>query len=812
MSTYADIVFPTAVRQLFTYSVDDNLPPYIKPGMRVWVPLRKHHAIGMVVRIHQNKPAFKTRPVEKVLDEKPVLSDELLELTQWVHRFYYASWGETIQAALPVGLNFFSQKVLRISDNEIPKNLNVVEQHILDEVTEQDEYTLKTAEKRWKENPEKRALKNLINRTVLIVWEKPVLKTQPKLEKVWMWSSDNQVVKQCIQSHQKNGKNYKWVNALQLLRRLELPERQTELTKHELLNYYSLHRIEKEGLIESKELPSAEIKPKLEYDPSKIKKLNAPQQKAFEAIQKPIGRDFYKSFLLFGVTGSGKTEVYIHTLKYALGRDKGGLVLVPEISLTPQTVKRFYQIFGDDIAVLHSRLSSRERYEAWRSLNNGEKRIAIGARSAVFAPVKNLGLIIVDEEHDASYKQFNPAPRYHARETAVMRAYKNDAVVVMGSATPSMISLYGSTQKKYTLLQLTSRHANTTLPEVHIIDLKKYRSAMRGPLAIPLFDAIEQALDRKEQVILLYNRRGFASYLLCQNCGHIAECPNCSVSLTFHKSKKQLRCHYCGHSKRAGTRCAECSHNKMQPQGAGTQKTEEEIIKLFPEAEVLRFDQDTTSGKNVHAKLLNKFGNQKADILLGTQLVAKGLDFPNVTVVGVINADTELAFPSFRSGERMYQLLSQVAGRSGRAEKEGVAYFQTWQPEHPAIKSAKVHDHRQFAQQELAGRKSLWYPPYSRMITVTFKSKDPQIVGTVANVFTRCLQKVMENAVVIGPAPASISRLSGWFRWECNLKISPNKGPRFIEQSIDNAFILYQKNKPAKASNVRINVNVDAIE
>ncbi len=792
----------------------DALVSKIKPGIRVWVPLKNHHAIGMVVHIHQNKPSFKTRPVKKILDEEPVLSKELLELTRWVQRFYYASWGETVQAALPVGLNFYSQKILRSSANASLRNLKKIEKDILEVVTEEKEYSLKTAEKRWDEDPEKKALQNIINRKILEVWEKPVLKTQTKLEKVWKWSDevDDETVERCIKSHEENGREFKWVKALKLLANLELPERQAELTNHALFDYYTLNRIEQEGLISNKELPAAEIKPELEYDPSKIKQLNLHQQEAFEAIQRPVNDGNYKSFLLFGVTGSGKTEVYIHALKHALKLDKGGLVLVPEISLTPQTVKRFYQIFGDDIAVLHSRLNNRERFDAWHALNKGDKRIAIGARSAVFAPVQNLGLIIVDEEHDASYKQFDPAPRYHARETAVMRAYKNDAVVVMGSATPSMIALYGTTQKKYTLLRLPSRHADTSLPEVHIIDLKQYRSAMQGSLAVPLFNAIEQALEREEQIILLYNRRGFASYLQCENCGHIAECPNCSVSLTYHKSKKQLRCHYCGYSERAGIRCKECNQHEMQPQGAGTQKIEQEITGLFPEARILRMDRDTTSGKNAHAELLNTFGSGGADILLGTQLVAKGLDFPNVTVVGVINADTELAFPSFRSGERMYQLLSQVAGRSGRAEKKGVVYFQTWQPEHAAVKSAKTHNHRQFARLELAGRKPLWYPPYSRIITFTFKSKDPQLAGTVADVFTRCLQKAAEDAAIIGPAPSAIFRLSGWYRWECNLKISPDKGPHFIEQLIDKAFALYKKNKPVKASKVRINVNVDAIE
>ncbi len=811
---YVDIAFPTAVRKTFTYSVPEKLHSKIKPGMRVWVPLRNHKAIGMAVKVHQQKPSFQTKPVEKLLDDEPVLSKGLLELTHWIHQFYYCSWGEAIQAALPVGLNFIAEEIIQRADSELPGDLQPQELEMIEVIEGENDYPLKMAQKRWQDDEEQKALQKLIDKNILEVWERSVLKTEPNLEKVWFWSDriNGGTITDAIKENQKEGKDFKWVKALKYLQRVELPERHAELRRHELLDNYTLNRIEKEGLIIQKELPAAKIKPKLEYDPSKIKQLNAYQKAAFQAIKKPMSANEYKGFLLFGVTGSGKTEVYIHALKYALEQGKGGIVLVPEISLTPQTIKRFYQIFGDDIAVLHSRLSNRERYDAWHALNNGEKRIAIGARSAIFAPVKNVGLIIVDEEHESSYKQFDPAPRYHARETAVMRAYKNDAVVVMGSATPSMIALYGAAQKKYTQLQLPARHANVPLPEVRVLDLRQYKSAMRGPLAVPLFNAIEEALEREEQIILLYNRRGFASYLQCESCGHIAECPHCTVSLTYHKYKKQLRCHYCGYSQRAASYCVHCKDNEMKPRGSGTQQTEEEISTLFPEAEILRMDRDTTSGKNAHAELLNTFGQGEADILLGTQLVAKGLDFPNVTVVGVINADTELAFPSFRSGERMYQLLSQVAGRSGRAEKEGIVFLQTWQPDHPAVESAKEHNHHQFARQEMATRKPLYYPPYSRMITFLFKSKDSQLVATVVHVFKKCLDKIATDAVITGPAPAAITKLSGWFRWECNVKIEADKGPKHIEKMVDETFNLYKKNKPDKASKVRINVNVDAVE
>src|SRR5699024_10159127 len=394
-------------------------------------------------------------------------------------------------------------------------------------------------------------------------------------------------------------------------------------------------------------------------------------------------------------------------------------------------------------------------------------RIAIGARSAVFAPVQNLGLVIVDEEHDASYKQKDPAPRYHGRDMAIMRAHMNGAVALMGSATPSMSSLQGARTGKSTLLTLNKRPFGASLPEVEVLDLKQYRSAMRGPLAVPVFNAIEEAVGRGEQAILLYNRRGFSSYLQCRHCGHIPECPNCSVSLTYHKAKRQLRCHYCGYSVRRPGECRECGHEAVAPQGSGTQRLEEQISELFTDARSLRMDYDTTSGKTAHADILNAFGRKEADILIGTQIVGKGLDFPDVTVVGVIDADTELAFPSFRSGERMYQLLSQVAGRSGRAGKEGKVFFQTWQPDHPAILTAREHRYDDFARQELEQRKMLHYPPYSRIIRFDFKGKRDGRVRSVALAFTESLAEVLGDfQAVLGPSPAPIARMKNYYRWE----------------------------------------------
>jgi primosomal protein N' (replication factor Y) len=811
LSTYADIVFSTAVRHPFTYALPDELRAEAAVGKRVWVPLQKHNAIGLIVNIHQQEPDFNTRPVKNVLDDNPVLSDEMLQLTRWMHRFYYCGWGETIQAALPVGLNFYAEKYLRVTDGTVPDHLDDQEKEIVEDIRQNESYQLKEAQRRW----DAETIDKLVGQKLLEVWEEPAMKMDPSTENLWQWADENSMEKaqNLVKDHQESGKNYKWIQALELLTELNLPEFQSDLIHHDLLEYYTLNRIEEEGLIISEEVESTNLSMTLEHDPSQLKTLNEEQNAAFNEIKKVLDQQKFASFLLYGITGSGKTEVYIHALKRALEQGKGGLVLVPEIGLTPQIVRRFHMIFGDDIAVLHSRLTDRERYDAWRALQKGEKRIAIGARSAVFAPIQNLGLIVVDEEHDTSYKQEDPAPRYHARDVAIMRAHLNDAAVVMGSATPSMVSLYGAKKDKHTFLSLTERPFDATLPQVNVLDLKQYRSAMKGPIAIPLFESIRDALANDEQAILLYNRRGFSSYLICQNCGQIPECPNCSVSLTFHKSKKQLRCHYCGYSERQPRRCKECGNDTVAPKGSGTQQLEEDIAQLFPVAETLRMDFDTTSGKDAHADILKAFGRKEADILVGTQIVGKGLDFPDVTVVGVIDADTELAFPSFRSGERMYQLLSQVAGRSGRADKEGKVFFQTWQPDHPAIKLARQHDYKAFARHELAHRKMLQYPPYSRIIRFVFKGKKKRRVQQVSEIFTGCLTEILGGfESVLGPSPAAIAKMQNFFRWESFIKINPSNGAGAIEQMLDKTFELYDQRKPKGASSVRINVNVDALE
>jgi len=803
---YADIAFPTAVRQVFTYDIRDE---NIQPGMRVWVPLRKEFAIGMVVNVHTEKPSFETRSVERVLDDEPIMTPGMLELTEWIHRFYFCSWGEAIQAALPVGLNFSSEKVLRVKKG-FKGDPDTDDLEMLNDI-EQNSYTQKDAEKRWRTGEDRKRLKKLMKRGWVTVWEQPRQRVDYKKVKHWAIpdTADTEQIKSDLTE---SDRDKKWVQAFLELSELDLPLPHRELLDENLFTSYTLKRIEEEGWIVSKDLPvkGPEVYKGI-HQPELIKTLSGQQQDAFEQIQAVLETREFKSFLLFGVTGSGKTEVYIHALKYALEQKRGGLVLVPEIALTPQTVQRFFQIFGDQIAVLHSRMSERERYEAWKSLRSGEKRIAIGPRSAVFAPVQDVGLIVVDEEHDTSYKQYDPAPRYNARDVAVMRAHMEGAVAVLGSATPGMVSVKAVKEGKHGLLHLPLRPTGS-MPEVKILNMIEYKSAMQGPLTVELHQEIEKCLNRKEQAILLFNRRGYASYLQCEDCGHIPQSPESSTSLTYHKKKNILLCHYSGYSRRADKTCELCGSENLKTKGSGTQQVEEEIAELFPDARLLRMDRDTTSGKHGHQKIYQTFLNGEADILIGTQIVAKGLDFPNVTIVGVINADTELAFPSFRSGERMYQLLSQVAGRAGRAEKPGVVYVQTWKPEHPAITCAKTHDFKAFARREMAEREMLMFPPFSRLVVFQFKSPSWSSVQQVAEKFCDAIRLAIGDEPVSGPAPSVIEWMNGQYRWEANIKMSRSFNAHNIEHILTSIFKRYDAMKPKGASKVRINVDVDAVE
>ena len=499
--------------------------------------------------------------------------------------------------------------------------------------------------------------------------------------------------------------------------------------------------------------------------------LNPEQRQARDAVVSAIG-SYQPPFLLQGITGSGKTEVYLQIIQGALDKGKTAILLVPEISLTPQMTERFIARFGEKVAILHSGLSNGEKYDEWRKVERGDAQVVVGARSAIFAPLKNLGVMIIDEEHEATYKQ-DSNPRYHAREVAILRAQYNQAALVLGSATPSLESRARAGKGVYQHLRLTQR-ANplATIPEVQVIDFRDYIGQNEtSNFTPPLLEAIQDRLDKKEQVVLMLNRRGYSSFVMCRECGTVDTCPNCDISLTLHMDTKTMNCHYCGFSKDIPQVCPNCKSHSIRYYGTGTQKAYDELAELFPQARILRMDVDTTRKKGSHQALLDQFGRGEADILLGTQMIAKGLDFPNVTLVGVLNADTALNLPDFRSSERTFQLLTQVAGRAGRAEKAGQVLIQSYNPQHYAIRFAKDQDYEGFYAYEMGIRRQLGYPPYYFTIGITLShKKEEEVVKRAYEVMNILRSGLSETSHILGPTPKPIARTHNLYHYQILIK------------------------------------------
>ncbi|MCL2677377.1 MAG: primosomal protein N', partial [Streptococcaceae bacterium] len=497
------------------------------------------------------------------------------------------------------------------------------------------------------------------------------------------------------------------------------------------------------------------------------KRLNQEQETALDKITESQNT----TFLLEGITGSGKTEVYLQVIESVIAKGKTAIVLVPEISLTPMMTNRFIARFGQKVAIMHSGLSDGEKYDEWRKIKEKQAQVVVGARSAIFSPLENIGVIIIDEEHESSYKQ-DSNPRYHARDIALLRAKYHEANLVLGSATPSLESRARAERGVYQLLKLTKRaNQKAVLPEIKVIDMRNHINDKSANFSDELLTKIKEKIDKKEQVILMINRRGYSSFVMCRDCGFVVDCPNCDISLTLHMDTRSLNCHYCGHAQSIPTRCPNCQSSKIKYYGSGTQKAEEELVKLIPQARVLRMDVDTTRTKNAHEKILKKFEEGQADILLGTQMIAKGLDFPNVTLVGVINADTGLNLPDFRASERSFQLLMQVSGRAGRADKAGEVLIQSFNPHHYAIEFAQEQDYEAFYEQEMKYRRQLAYPPYyfTAQIVVSHKNED-RVVKKSYEIMQLLKKNLTEKVKILGPTPKPIARTHNLYHYQILVK------------------------------------------
>lgn len=556
----------------------------------------------------------------------------------------------------------------------------------------------------------------------------------------------------------------------------------------------SLNTLIKKNILLEKKLEHYRLSYNEKIEPKK--ELTNDQRSVVDEVLVNTG---YFPYLLFGVTGSGKTEVYMELIEDALNKGKTSIVLVPEISLTPQMVLRFQKRFGDNIAAIHSALSDGEKYDEWRRIVKGEAKIVIGARSAIFAPLNNIGMIIIDEEHSDSYKQDDSNPRYNAKDIALLRGKYHNCPVIMGSATPSLEIFARAKKGVFKLLELPNRINGKSLPHINIVDMNEMISKTKGHFSPVLLEAISARLLKNEQIILLLNRRGYSSFVTCKNCGYTFKCPNCDITLTYHKSSRTLRCHYCGYGTKVYDTCPECHEKSINDLGVGTEKVEEELNKLFPESRILRMDFDTTSRKGMHEKMIKAFKNHEYDILLGTQIVSKGLDFDNVTLVGVINADTSLNIPDFRSSETTFSLLAQVAGRAGRSDKEGEVIIQTFNPEHYAIQYTKKHDYLGFYNREMSIRRELKYPPYYYICYVKTSGKDNKYIYEESLKITKLFHNKLISMIILGPSPCTIFKLNNIYRYGIILKYKKDEDLREV---LNKVIEHYKDNR-----NIKIDVN-----
>lgn len=758
----AQVIVDVAAKQtdrVFEYHIPKELTD-VAVGSRVVVPFGRRKVQGFVVGISETTSyTGKLKDLLVVIDELPPLTPELIALSKTLADKIFSYRITILQSMLPRVMKANYRKILVPLTDEIKENtLFKGEPLDLNEVSDLE--TIVKIKKLIKNNQAK--IEYLVEN-----------KAKKKQVAAYLLTKTRTEYQDILGGIRTTARNQRALLNNIVEKYNEYPKLGSTIESELGISSSTLRAAEKKGWLLKKE---QEIyrNPLKDFESNASKhsvRLNSEQLDALNSIGTSIKEKEAKTFLLEGITGSGKTEVYLHAISTALEQKRNALMLVPEISLTPQMVKQVKERFGDNVAVLHSGLSEGEKYDEWRRIRRGEAQVVVGARSAIFAPLKNIGLIVIDEEHESSYKQ-NDTPRYHARDVALLRSKFHNCPVVLGSATPSLASRARAQKGRYELLRLTKRANQKSLPKVDLIDLKTVEFAGgQFDLSIPLVDAIKEKLAKKEQVILLLNRRGFASFMLCRNCGFVLRCPNCDISLTLHKDTGQMQCHYCGHKEPIPRKCPNCQSEKIRFLGTGTQKVQEELETLLPDAKILRMDVDTTRRKGSYKKILDSFGNHQADILLGTQMIAKGLDFPNVTLVGVINADTALSLPDFNSSEKTFDLLTQVAGRAGRAEKTGRVMIQTYNPENYAIKLAQSQDYEGFYQKEMQVRFQGNYPPFFYTTLITITSKNEQSAAKEAFVIKRKLMRELHApTIILGPTPSSVAKIKNQYYYQILVK------------------------------------------
>ncbi|MFI5193432.1 MAG: primosomal protein N' [Chitinophagales bacterium] len=778
---YAEIIIPLALPRNYTWSVPDDLLPGLLPGCRVEVTLRNKKYAGILKRFVTEKPeAFDPKPIGHVLDAEPLIYAEQLKLWEWIAAYYMCSEGEVMAASLPAHFKLSSESILVFQEayGDDFSALDNEEFLLAEALLIKKELKLSAAQEILGSSTVYPVVKRLIEKSVCFVWEALTESYKPRRETYILLHPDyaaEEKLEQLLNEDKRLQRAEKQVELL--LSFLHLQKTEPEVTRTALLKKSGASDAQLKGLI-SKNILVAEQRSidRLRPLPKNIQIdfVFSPEQ---ERVYRTISENFETKpvSLLHGITSSGKTQVYIKMIEKFLLENKQVLYLVPEIALTSQIVRKLQQHFGGFLGIYHSRFSQNERFEIWNKVRSGEVKVLMGARSSLFLPFAGLGLIIVDEEHDTSYKQQDPAPRYHARDTAIFYAGLFGAKVLLGSATPSIESYYNAQTGKYGFAELAERYGQVDLPVISLIDTKRFlqQDGSKVILTPDLQKAIRESLDDKNQVILFRNRRGYSPYQICKVCGWIPQCKQCDVSLTYHKLTNKLLCHYCGSSYPPVNTCAACGNQQFIQRNFGTEKIEEELEHLFPDARVARMDVDSVRGKTAHDQLIKSFEQQKLDILVGTQMVVKGLDFDRVNLVGILDADSLLNFSEFRVNERAFQLMEQVSGRAGRRDGKGKVLIQVANTKHPLLQLVMAHDYKAFYEQEIIARKNFFYPPFSRIIQISFRHKLKDVVHDAAAVFALHLRKDFESGLT-GPAEPVVARIRNQYIMEIMLKLPKN--------------------------------------
>ncbi len=817
---YIDVIVPLPLGGTFTYSVPDEWADAVRIGMRVVVPFGKkkmYTAIVSIIHTHKPELLYEVKDVICLLDNQPVLRYPQLKFWEWIGAYYQAYPGDVYQAAVPAGLKLESETRVCINpDFEAEHILSEKEQRILDALSDGKPVNVAELNKVTEIRDVLPTLKILLEKGAVEVSEELTEKFRAKTDTFVRLSDDARREENLRRTFDELGRAKKQLDVLMMyidLSKCLIPARQREVTRKELLEKSGaspavLAALVERGVLETylKEIGRLDIS---DQQTNAVYALNEFQQTALSSIEKQFKEK--PVVLLHGVTSSGKTEIYIHLIQKVLDEGKQVLYLVPEIALTTQLTSRLKRVFGKRLGVYHSKFSDAERVEIWNNvLNDKSYEVIIGVRSSIFLPFRQLGLVIVDEEHESSYKQYDPAPRYHARNAAIVLASMHGAKTLLGTATPSIESYFNAETGKYGLVELHQRHEEMQLPEIVVVDTKEayHKKRMEGHFSDVLLEKIAKALGNNEQIILFQNRRGYAPYIECKGCAYVPKCKNCDVSLTVHKVFNTLTCHYCGYTEPIPTICPVCKTPNLNTKGFGTEKIEDEIRQIFPDARVSRMDLDTTRSKKSYEKLITDFENHKVDILIGTQMVTKGLDFEHVSLVGILNADNMLNFPDFRAHERAYQLMAQVSGRAGRKNKRGLVVLQTSQPEHTVIGQVIRNDYAAMYKLQTEERKQFKYPPYFRMIQVTLRHKDVHVLQQAAFTLAGQLRAIFGSRV-LGPIDPVVSRIQNLFIKQIILKIENEASPAKAKEMLQHASDELLTQSRFKA--VRIGLDVDPV-